>query len=118
MLMNNNRIYSISEIKEMTANIVEKYDIDRIYLFGSYARNSATSQSDIDFYVEKYKYKKFYSLASLYADLEERFGKKIDIITDTCIETNKDKQSVNELYNSIIHERICLYERQEYCNSK
>lgn len=108
--MISNRIYTISEIKKMTAKIAENYDVDKIYLFGSYARNSATSQSDIDFYVENYKYKKFYSLASLYADLGECFNKRIDIITDASIATNKDKRSVNELYNNIIRERISLYE--------
>lgn len=107
----NNRIYSIPEIKEMIADIAAKYDVDKIYLFGSYAKNKATAKSDIDLFVENYKYKKFYSLASLYADLEERSGKKIDIITDTSIETNRDKRNVNELYNNIIRERVSLYEK-------
>lgn len=104
-------IYSINEIKSIIFPIVSLYDIEKIYLFGSYAKNKATSTSDIDFYVEKYKYRKFYSLATLYSDLEDAFGKKIDIITDTSIETNKTKSDVAGLYKNILNERICIYER-------
>ena len=39
------------EIKQITEKIKEALDPERIYLFGSYARNEQTETSDYDFYV-------------------------------------------------------------------
>ena len=39
------------EIKQITEKIKEALDPERIYLFGSYARNEETETSDYDFYV-------------------------------------------------------------------
>ena len=41
-------IYATDEIRQRITPIAEKYQLRRIYLFGSYARNEATDGSDID----------------------------------------------------------------------
>lgn len=38
------------EIKQITKKIKETLEPERIYLFGSYARNQETEASDYDFY--------------------------------------------------------------------
>ncbi len=45
--------YSIEEIKEKATPIAERYGIDSLTLFGSYARGDADENSDLDFYVGK-----------------------------------------------------------------
>ena len=45
------KIFSMEEIKDMVANAVSGRDIDRVILFGSYAKGEATEQSDIDLLV-------------------------------------------------------------------
>ena len=57
----------------------EKFEIDKIGLFGSYARDEATVNSDIDIYVE-FKNKTFDNIAGLWVYLEELYHKKIDLI--------------------------------------
>ena len=47
------RVYTIEEIKSIVAPIAAAHDVDRIYLFGSYARGEATASSDIDLRVDK-----------------------------------------------------------------
>ena len=42
------KIYSIEEIKSMLYEILKKADVRKAILFGSYARNTSTSTSDID----------------------------------------------------------------------
>ena len=39
---------TIEEIKERVTPICEKYKIDRMWLFGSYARGEADEKSDVD----------------------------------------------------------------------
>lgn len=106
-----NKVYSIEQIKEIVKPIVSKYDIEKVYIFGSYSKNKATVRSDIDFYLEGYKYHKFLNLANLFADLEETFHKRIDIITDSDLLHNKN---IDELKKNISEERIIVYDRQEH----
>lgn len=41
-------VYTFEEIKEKISPIAKKYKIPTVYLFGSYARNEADEESDID----------------------------------------------------------------------
>ena len=43
----NQEIYTIDEIRQIVKNLTVKYDIENVYLFGSYARGEATEKSDI-----------------------------------------------------------------------
>ena len=49
----NKKVYSLKEIKRIIKQILNKYGISDIYLFGSYARGEAKSNSDIDIYCDK-----------------------------------------------------------------
>lgn len=75
------RVYTIDEIKSIVAPIAAIHDVDRIYLFGSYARGEATPSSDIDLRVDKGRLRGLIALGALYADLEDGLGKKLDLLT-------------------------------------
>ena len=106
-----NTVYTIQQIEDIIRPIVSKYDIEKVSVFGSYAKNTATVKSDIDFYLEGYVYHKFLKLGNLFADLEEAFHKHIDIITDLDLKHN---QGIDELQNNIIEEKVTVYERQKH----
>ena len=59
--------------------IEKEFSVAKIGLFGSYANNKQTDESDIDFYVE-FKNKTFDNLAGLWVYLEELYHKKVDIV--------------------------------------
>jgi uncharacterized protein len=59
--------------------IKKEFEVNKIGIFGSYAKNTQTATSDIDFYVE-FKRKTFDNLSGLWVYLEELYHKKIDII--------------------------------------
>jgi len=42
------RVYSQNQLREKIGPIVKKYNAEKAMLFGSYARNEATPESDID----------------------------------------------------------------------
>jgi len=74
------KVYSIEEIQLIVTPIAIKYDVDRVFLFGSYARGEADSSSDIDFIIDKGRLRGL-QLAGMLGDLQETFDKGIDLLT-------------------------------------
>ena len=95
--------YTIEEIKTKTVPITKSYGVQSLGLFGSYARNEATDDSDVDLCVEKGSLRSLLQYFSFVHDLEKVLGCHVDVIT-TEIE---DKAFLNR----IMGERVLLYER-------
>ena len=74
------KILSIDDITQLVSVQAKKYGVERVYLFGSYAKNEQTPQSDIDLRIDKGKVKGF-EIASLLLDLEDSLHKKVDLLT-------------------------------------
>ena len=45
-------VYHVDEIRQIVAPIANKYHLKAVYLFGSYARGTATESSDIDLLID------------------------------------------------------------------
>ena len=61
---------------------LQKYGVLEIGLFGSYTRNEATKESDIDLLVDIEKEKKtFRNFMALSYYLEDLLGKKVELVT-------------------------------------
>ena len=73
----------IKSISQLVAPIAQKYGADRVALFGSRAKNTATEMSDYDFIISKGKIQSLFQLASFIDEFEEVFERKVDVITDT-----------------------------------
>ncbi len=69
-------IMSLRRFKEMNK---DRYEIIRIGIFGSAARDNMKEQSDIDVVVELGKPNLFY-LIGIKQDLEEKFHRTVDIV--------------------------------------
>lgn len=63
------------------APIAAQHGVERIYLFGSYARGEATKNSDVDLRVDKGNLRGMFALGALYSDLEDSLGKDLDLLT-------------------------------------
>ena len=68
----------LSGLSKNKSYIKQHFEVDKIGLFGSYAKDKQTEDSDIDIYVE-FKHKTFDNLAGLWNYLEELYHKKIDL---------------------------------------
>ena len=66
----NKKVYTLKEIKRIIKPILNKYGISDIYLFGSYARGEAKSNSDIDIYCDKGNIKTLIDQGELEEELE------------------------------------------------
>lgn len=94
---------NINEIKEIVSKISKIYGVERVSIFGSYARGSEDSNSDIDLRVDKGDIKGLFKLSAYHLNLEEELGSKVDILTTGSLD--------NAFLESIKKEEILLYEQ-------
>ncbi|MCL2147383.1 MAG: nucleotidyltransferase domain-containing protein [Synergistaceae bacterium] len=91
------REYIIKAVQE----IALRYEINEIYLFGSYARGDATEESDCDFRIVGGDIRGLFQLSGLYIDLEKALGKHVDVVI-----TKNMKKS---FYDLIKEEEVLVY---------
>lgn len=84
----NNKIYNIDEIKSMLKTLLKNTDVKKVTLFGSYAKNSATCNSDIDLVIDSNGKIKGFKLFSLISKIEDLFGKNVDAFEQSEITPN------------------------------
>jgi predicted nucleotidyltransferase len=68
------------DLHTSTSPILSSYGVKKAAVFGSYARGSQTSKSDIDILVELGKAISLLDFVGLKLDLEEKLGKKVDLV--------------------------------------
>lgn len=100
------KVYSIDEIRNMLGKILKDTTVQKAVLFGSYAKQNSTVESDIDILVDSnqtLKGLKFYALIDL---IKETFQKEVDVIEKSeIIENSKiDKEIKNT--GVVVYERI------------
>lgn len=77
----NPTILTIKQIKERIKPIIDKHNIEEVYLFGSYSRGEANRDSDVDIYCSSGDIKTLCDHVGVIRELEEALGKKVDLIT-------------------------------------
>ena len=94
------KIYTIEELKSMLQEILKNFAVKKAILFGSYAKNQPTVDSDIDLLVNFKQPIDMFDFMDLQEHLSKIFRKKIDLGT-----INSLKKFVK---NSILKEAIAL----------
>ena len=94
-------VLPINQIKSTVSAICKKYDVSTVYLFGSYTKKKATSNSDIDLMiVSSVEGLEYYQLLN---ELETKLKKKVDLIRlEAAVQNVK-------LMNEILKDGIKIY---------
>ena len=100
-----NRIYSINDIRKMLTEVLNNTEVEKAILFGSYAKNTPTKNSDIDILIDsngKIKGLRFFAIIDM---IKEKFDKDVDVIEKT--EINKGSKIEKEIENTgvIVYEK-------------
>jgi len=87
--MNKEKVYTIEEIRQILHNskdyFEEKFFVEKFLLFGSYAKNQQTSDSDIDLLVSFTQPVDMFDFIDLQDYLTKLFNKKIDLGTSNSL---------------------------------
>ena len=70
---------TIEEIKKAVAPICERYGVERLSLFGSYARGEADDESDVDLIHDGGKFRGW-EYGGFYGDLQRALGLELDLL--------------------------------------
>ena len=89
----------LNELSKNKSYIEQTFEVDKIGLFGSYAKDKQTEDSDIDIYVE-FKHKTFDNLAGLWNYLEELYHKRIDLFHK---HKNNNKIIISNIQKDVIY---------------
>ena len=98
----NKTVLTFNEIVEAVKPLAQKYRINEVYIFGSYARNEASPESDIDFLVfggEKFRLTDIFAFAE---ELRRVLDKKIDVFEINEVNENSD------FYRQIMNEKVLV----------
>ena len=82
------KIYTIDEIAHLLEPVFKEYEIKECWLFGSYARNEATKDSDVDLLVTRLNENNPKGGAAIFIDVKEALNKEIDLISKQFIDKN------------------------------
>jgi len=82
--------------------ILSRYKVRKIGLFGSFAKNKQSKKSDIDFFVD-FEEPSFDNFIGLLSFLERLFRRKVEILTSTGVETIRINYIKEEIKRSIIY---------------
>lgn len=93
---------SLEQIRQAVAPLAEQYGLDRVFLFGSYARGEATEESDVDLRIDRGSMHGL-QFGGLYEDIKESLARPVDILTT--------EQMGAHLLSHIKKEEILLYDR-------
>lgn len=99
------KIYSIEEIKKILREILVNEPVNQVILFGSYAKQTATKQSDIDLLIDTESKLKGFALLKLICMIQEKLNKEVDGFEKYQIE--KDSLIDKEIKNT----GVVVYEK-------
>ena len=99
------KIYSIDEIKQILSEILVNFAVKKAILFGSYAKNLPTKNSDIDLVIDSEGKLININFYGLLEEIVEKMQKKVDLF-----EISEIKEGT-PIYDAIKKEGIIVYEK-------
>lgn len=70
-------VYTIDDIKARVMPIANRYNLQAVYLFGSYARGEADETSDVDLAIDLADETDYFAI---YSDLMDLFNEEVDVL--------------------------------------
>lgn len=99
------KVYTVDEIKEILKQILKNRPVENVILFGSYAKNKATKDSDLDFVIDTNGQLIGFKLFSLITKIEETFKKEVDAFEKSeIIENSKIDEEIKRT-GVVVYER-------------
>lgn len=96
------KVLTLKDITQTIKTLSDKYNINNVYLFGSYARKEATEESDLDLLVYGGKGFKLCMVYAFAEEVRQKLKKKVD-----AFEIHEINQE-SSFYENIMKEKLLI----------
>ncbi len=110
-LRNDFGVLSLDSIRLLVLPVAKRNSLSSIHLFGSYARNEARPESDVDLLIDGGNYKGMLEYMDLKEQFEIALGKKVDLVSKASLDENKTESGLLFKQN-VSREEELIYERE------
>ena len=97
----NRKILSRQFIEDVKNLAAEKFKVNKIELVGSYRRNEATEESDVDFLILDDEAPYGLEFLKMIAFLEDHLGKEVGLLHKNSMTRERDKEIIESMMNDI-----------------
>jgi predicted nucleotidyltransferase len=87
-------VMEISKVNEIARPLFEQYKVNRVAIFGSFAKGDIKNESDIDILVSFENKYDLLDIIGLKQDLEEILGRKVDLLTFNSLKDDEFSQII------------------------
>ncbi len=111
----NERLYSsdfdMDKIKMLIVPIAKKHRLRSVYVFGSYARNEATEDSDVDLLIDRdgSAIHGIFGMNALLDEFRETLGKDVDLVTLQSLRQESTVRNNSEFIENVMKEMVKVY---------
>ena len=104
-------VYTVHELRDMVTPIAVKYGLKGVSLFGSYARSTASEDSDVDLLIDTTgtDIRSLLQVAGIHEELERTLRKSVDLLTLSSLTQTQQMPSEARFRENVIQERKELY---------
>ena len=104
-------VYTIRELRDMVTPIAVKYGLKGVSLFGSYARGTASEDSDVDLLIDTTgtDIRSLLQVAGIHEELERALRKSVDLLTVGSLTQPQQMPSGARFRENVLRERKELY---------
>lgn len=108
VLMRGECVYTLDEIAERIAPVAKKYNIPKVYIFGSYARGEANPDSDVDLMIEVGTLHGLEVISAL-EEFQNVLKKPVDLITTRSLTQERTQDYSKIFIENLEKEKRVIY---------
>ncbi len=108
VLMRGECVYTLDEIAERIAPVAKKYNIPKVYIFGSYARGEANPDSDVDLMIEVGTLHGLEVIGAL-EEFKNVLKKQVDLITTRSLTQERTQDYSKIFIENLEKEKRLIY---------
>ncbi len=99
-------VLSLDSIKLLVLPVAKRNALASMSIFGSYARNEAKPESDVDLLIDGGNYSGLFGFMDIKEQFEKALGKKVDLISRVALDENKSESGLLFKRNVNREERV------------
>ena len=103
--------FDLDKIRMLIAPVAKKHKLRSVYVFGSYARDEATEDSDVDLLIDREgsSIHGIFGMNALLDEFRQVLGKDVDLVTLQSLNQESTIRNNSGFIESVMKERVKVY---------